>query len=47
VLCQDLLAHTVLPKRLRHRIDAYAETLHARRAQWYEELIMQDAGHEG
>ena len=47
VLCQDLLAHAGLPERLRHRIDAYAETLHARRAQWYEELITQDAGNEG
>ena len=46
-LCQELLAHADLPERLRQRIDAYAETLHARRAQWYEELILQDAGHEG
>jgi hypothetical protein len=46
VLCQELLAHADLPERLRHRVDAYAETLHARRAQWYEELILQDVGHE-
>lgn len=46
VLCQALLAHEDLPERLRHRIDAYAEMLHARRAQWYEELILQDAGYE-
>jgi hypothetical protein len=47
VLCQELLTHADLPERLRHRIDVYAKTLHTRRAQWYEALILQDVGHEG
>jgi hypothetical protein len=47
VLCQNLLAHADVPARLRQRIDAYAKTLDARRAQWYEALVMQDAGYEG
>ncbi len=47
VLCNDLLVHVDLPERLRQRIDTYTEALHARRAQWYEELVLQDAGHEG
>jgi hypothetical protein len=42
-VCQELLAHPDLPTRLRHRIAAYAQTLCARRAQWYEELVV----HEG
>jgi hypothetical protein len=42
-VCQDLLAHSDLPPRLRHRVDAYAKTLCIRRAQWYEELVV----HEG
>jgi hypothetical protein len=42
-VCQDLLAHSDLPPRLRHRVDAYAKTLCTRRAQWYEELVV----HEG
>jgi len=46
MLCQNLLAHTALPDRLRQHIDTYAKTLDARRAQWYEELVMQDAGDE-
>ena len=42
-VCQDLLAHSDLPPRLRHRVDAYAKTLCTSRAQWYEELVV----HEG
>jgi hypothetical protein len=42
-VCQELLAHPDLPGRLRHRVDAYVKTLCARRAQWYEELVV----HEG
>lgn len=42
-VCQDLLAHSDLPPRLRHRVAAYAKTLCTRRAQWYEELVV----HEG
>jgi hypothetical protein len=41
-LCHELLAHPELPERLRHRVDAYAKTLCARRAQWYVELVVQD-----
>ena len=41
--CQDLLAYSDLPTRLRHRVDAYAKTLCTRRAQWYAELVV----HEG
>jgi hypothetical protein len=47
VLCHELLAHDALPKRLRKRIHAYAKTLRGRRAQWYEELVLHDAGDEG
>ena len=42
-VCQNLLAHPDLPTRLRHRVAAYAKILCARRAQWYEELVV----HEG
>jgi hypothetical protein len=42
-VCQELLAYSDLPPRLRHRVDVYAQTLCARRAQWYEELVV----HEG
>jgi hypothetical protein len=41
-VCQELLAHPDLPGRLRHRVDAYAKTLCARRAQWYEELVVHE-----
>jgi hypothetical protein len=41
-LCHALLVHPDLPARLQQRIAAYAKTLDARRAQWYEELV----GHE-
>jgi hypothetical protein len=41
-LCHEMLAHSQLPERLRHRIDAYVKTLRARRAQWYVELVGQD-----
>ena len=41
-VCQNLLAHPDLPTRLRHRVAAYAKTLCARRAQWYEELVVHD-----
>ena len=41
-LCHDVLAHTELPERLRHRIDVYVKMLRARRAQWYVELVVQD-----
>jgi hypothetical protein len=47
VLCHDLLAHGALPKRLRKRIRAYAKTLCARRARWYEELVLHDTGDVG
>ena len=42
-ICQDLLARADLPARLRHQVAAYVKTLCARRAQWYEELVV----HEG
>jgi hypothetical protein len=45
-LCHELLAQPDLPARLWQRIDAYAKTLDARRAQWYEELVVQEAGPE-
>src|SRR5690348_14560700 len=34
-LCDDLLGRPDLPDRLRRRIHDYADTLRARRAQWY------------
>jgi hypothetical protein len=38
-LCDDLLARTDLPDRLRQRVHDYADTLRARRAQWYAGLV--------
>jgi hypothetical protein len=38
-ICDQLLAEPTLPSRLRDRIESYANTLRARRAQWYGELI--------
>jgi len=40
-LCDDLLARADLPERLRQRIQEYAHTIRIRRAQWYEELILE------
>lgn len=47
VLCHELLAYTALPARLRQRIYRYVKTLCARRAQWYKELVLQDAEQDG
>ncbi len=47
VLCHELLAQNALPARLRQRIHGYVKTLCARRAQWYKELILQDADQDG
>jgi hypothetical protein len=46
-LCDDLLARTDLPSRLRQRIADYAQTLRDRRAHWYEELVLETADQEG
>ena len=45
-LCEDLLARTDLPDRLRQRIAEYVQTLRDRRAQWYEELELEMADQE-
>jgi hypothetical protein len=47
VLCDDLLTRADLPDRLRQRIDEYAHTLRARRAQWYTGLVLETVGSEG
>ena len=47
VLCHELLAQAALSARLRQRIYGYVKTLCARRAQWYKELVLQDADQDG
>jgi len=47
VLCHELLTHAELPARLRQRIHGYVKTLCARRAEWYKELVLQDAEQGG
>lgn len=46
-LCDDLLARTDLPDHLRQRVRGYADTLRARRAQWYAGLVLETVGSEG
>jgi hypothetical protein len=46
-LCDDLLGRPDLPDRLRRRVQNYADTLRARRAQWYAGLVLETAGSEG
>ena len=46
-LCDDLLTRADLPDRLRQRVHDYAQTLRVRRAQWYEELVLETTGKEG
>jgi hypothetical protein len=46
-LCDDLLAQSDLPARLRRRIEEYVRTLRARRAQWYAGLVLETAGSDG
>ncbi len=46
-LCDALLAHPDLSDRLRQRVQSYREALRARRAQWYEGLVLTIAGSEG
>ena len=46
LLCQHLLAHADVPERLRERIATYAKMLDARRAQWYEELVVHETEYE-
>lgn len=45
--CDDLLARPDLPEPLRQRVQEYAHTLRARRAQWYADLVPETAGAEG
>lgn len=45
--CDDLLAQTDLPERLRQHVQAYAQQLRARRAQWYAELALTPLAVEG
>lgn len=40
-ICDDLLSRADLLDRLRKRISDYAHTLRVRRAQWYEELVLE------
>ncbi len=40
-LSDELLARADLPDRLRQRISRYAETLRARRAEWYSDLMLE------
>lgn len=42
-ICDRLLAERDLPDALRARVEAYADTLRTRRAQWYGELVHQSA----
>jgi hypothetical protein len=42
-LCDQLLAEHDVPASLRARIEQYANTLRARRVQWYGELVHQSA----
>jgi hypothetical protein len=46
-LCDDLLARTDLPDRLRQRIAEYAQTLRDRRSHWYEELVLETTDQVG
>jgi hypothetical protein len=46
-LCDSLLSRQDLTSRLRQRIQEYASALRARRAQWYESLLIEAAGSEG
>jgi hypothetical protein len=45
-LCDNLLAQSDLPERLRQRIHEYAQTLRARRAEWYTGLVLETTGSE-
>jgi hypothetical protein len=45
--CDELLAQTELPERLRQRVQDYADRLRSRRAQWYTELALATTGSEG
>lgn len=47
MLCDDLLGRSDLPDRLRRRIHEYADTLRARRSQWYTGLMAEAVGSEG
>jgi len=40
-VCDGLLDRADLPERLRQRIEEYANTIRFRRAQWYEELVLE------
>jgi len=46
VLCDELAAHDDPPARLRERVTEYAETLRARRARWYADLVSMPAAAE-
>lgn len=46
-LCNQLLARTDLPDRLRRRVEEYAATLRTRRSEWYAALLKTAAGVEG
>lgn len=45
--CDQLLARTDLPDRLRRRVGDYAATLRTRRSEWYAALLKTTAGVEG
>lgn len=47
MLCDELLARTDLPDRLRARVGGYAATLRTRRSEWYAALLKTAAGVEG
>lgn len=42
-LCDRLLSEPDLPVPLRRRVEGYAATIRARRAQWYGEIVRQAA----
>ena len=46
-LCDDLLARADLPDHLRQHVHDYADTLRARRAQWYAGLVLEAVRGEG
>ena len=46
VLCDQLLARTDLSDRLRRRVQEYAETLRARRSEWYAALLVREEQRE-
>jgi len=46
-LCDEMLARTDLPDRLRARVGEYAATLRTRRSEWYMALLKTTAGVEG